>query len=256
MGNHETEPTDHAQMRTLLTPFFSTKRIAALRPRVEAMVDQFLNVLATRTPPVDLHEALSFLLPAMVTCELPGVPFADRELNAYIRELVERKRAQPEKDILSGLCAREYGSLSTEHIAEMGAGPLFARHETTVVRIDTSALLFMTHPDQRQALLSRPRTDHQCCRGDPAPLQRYPTLHPGSHQNWRCDHPARRGSTTKRQPNPHLAFGYGSHFCIGAPLARIELQTVLARLLPCFPTLRLAISPENIRLHNHMLKGA
>src|SRR5215470_13977741 len=79
MGNYETEQSDHAQMRALLTPFFSAKRMAALRPRVEEMVDQFLDALAARTPPVDLHESLSFPLPVMVICELLGVPFADRE---------------------------------------------------------------------------------------------------------------------------------------------------------------------------------
>src|SRR5215470_7681749 len=123
MERYETEQADHAQMRALLTPFFSAKRMQDLRPRVEALVDQFLDALAARTPPVDLHEGLSFPLPVLVICELLGVPFADRErfriwstaiadlydrarasassrsLNAYMRELVERKRAQPEDDV-------------------------------------------------------------------------------------------------------------------------------------------------------------
>ena len=180
MGNYDTEPSDHAQMRALLTPFFSAKRMAALRPRVEEMVDQFLDALATSTPPVDLHEALSFPLPVLVICELLGVPFADREqfhiwstdiadlydrtrasasmssLNAYMRELVERKRAHPADDVLSGLCAIGNGALSNEQIAGLGAGLLFAGHETTVVRIDIGTLLFLTHPDQRGALQDNP----------------------------------------------------------------------------------------------------
>jgi cytochrome P450 len=303
MGNYETEPADHAQMRALLTPFFSAKRMAALRPRVEEMVDQFLDALATRTPPVDLHEALSFPLPVMVICELLGVPFADRErfriwstdiadlydrarasassrsLNAYMRELVERKRAQPEDDVLSGLCAVGNGSLSNEQIAELGAGLLFAGHETTVVRIDIGTLLFLTHPDQRQALLSAPELITtaveeilRLSNTGAVALPRYAreaievgdvTIQPGEAvllSGGAANRDERVFSepdsfTIERQPNPHLTFGYGSHFCIGAPLARIELQAVFARLLSRFPNLRLAVPPEDIRFRNHVLTG-
>lgn len=303
MGNYETEPADHAQMRALLTPFFSAKRMAALRPRVEEMVDQLLDALATRTPPVDLHEALSFPLPVMVICELLGVPFADRErfriwstdiadlydrararassssLNAYMGELVERKRAQPGEDVLSGLCAVGNGQLSNEHIAGLGAGLLFAGHETTVVRIDIGTLLFLTHPDQRQALLSDPELISTAVEeilrlsntGSSA-LPRYAreaieigdvTIQPGeavllsggaaNRDNRVFGEPD--SFAIERQPNPHLTFGYGSHFCIGAPLARIELQAVFARLLSRFPTLCLAVPPEDIRFRNHVLTG-
>ncbi|WP_218032087.1 cytochrome P450 [Dictyobacter kobayashii] len=303
MGNYDTEPADHAQMRALLTPFFSAKRMAALRPRVEEMVDQFLDALATRTPPADLHEALSFPLPVLVICELLGVPFADREqfhlwstdmadlhdraratasmnsLNTYMRELVERKRAQPEDDVLSGLCAVGNGTLSNEQIAGLGAGLLFAGHETTVVRIDIGTLLFLTHPDQRQALLSDPELVTTAVEeilrlsntGSSA-LPRYAreaieisnvTIQPGEAVLLSAGAANRDervfgepdSFAIKRQSNPHLTFGYGSHFCIGAPLARIELQAVFARLLSRFPTLRLAIPLEDIRFRNHVLTG-
>ncbi|WP_218032099.1 cytochrome P450 [Dictyobacter kobayashii] len=303
MGNYDTEPADHAQMRALLTPFFSAKRMAALRPRVEEMVDQFLDALATRTPPADLHEALSFPLPVLVICELLGVPFADREqfhlwstdmadlhdraratasmssLNAYMRELVERKRAQPQDDVLSGLCAVGNGALSNEQIAGLGAGLLFAGHETTVVRIDIGTLLFLTHPDQRQALLSNPELVATAVEeilrlsntGSSA-LPRYAreaieigdvTIQPGEAVLLSAGAANRDervfgepdSFAIKRQSNPHLTFGYGSHFCIGAPLARIELQAVFARLLSRFPTLHLAIPLEDIRFRNHVLTG-
>jgi pentalenolactone synthase len=303
MGNYDTEQSDHAQMRALLMPFFSAKRMAALRPRVEEMVNLFLDTLAARTPPVDLHEVLSFPLPVMVICELLGVPFADRErfriwsteigdlydraratasmssLNAYIEELVVRKRAQPEDDVLSALCAVGDGSLSNEQIAGLGAGLLFAGHETTVVRIDLGTLLFLRHSDQRQALLNDPELITTAVEeilrlsntgssaipryarevieiGDVTIEHGFAVLLSGGAANRDervFGEPDR--FAIERQPNPHLTFGYGSHFCIGAPLARIELQAVFARLLSRFPTLRLAVPPQAIRFRTHVLTG-
>src|SRR5262245_14622306 len=178
--NYETEHADQARMRALLTPFFSARRMEALRPRVEALADQLLDALAERTPPVDLHEALSFPLPVLVMCELLGVPYEDRaqfrvwtegmadlhdrqrasealgSLFGYMQELVRRRRAQPADDVISGLCAAEGGSLEDDHVAFLAAVLLFAGHETTVVRIDTGTLLLLANPDQREALLRDP----------------------------------------------------------------------------------------------------
>ena len=58
-----------------------------------------------------------------------------------------------------------------------------------------------------------------------------------------------------RQPNPHLTFGYGPRFCIGAPLARVELQAVFARLFARFPALRLATPVEQLRVRGDLLTG-
>src|SRR5207248_2128125 len=79
LENFETENEDHARMRGLLTPYFSARRMAALQPRVETLVDGLLDDLAAAAPPVDLHEALSFPLPVLVICELLGVPYEDRD---------------------------------------------------------------------------------------------------------------------------------------------------------------------------------
>jgi len=50
-----------------------------------------------------------------------------------------------------------------------------------------------------------------------------------------------------REDNPHLTFGYGPHFCLGAPLARVELQAVFGTLLGRFPTIGLAVPVEELR---------
>src|SRR5215831_10973407 len=67
--NFATEEADDARMRSLLTPFFSARRMEALRPRVEALADDLLDALAAGGSPADLHEALSFPLPILVICE-------------------------------------------------------------------------------------------------------------------------------------------------------------------------------------------
>ena len=303
MERYETEQADHAQMRALLTPFFSARRMQDLRPRVEALVDHFLDALAARTPPVDLHEALSFPLPVLVICELLGVPFEDREqfrlwstdmadlhdreragtaqrnLVAYMGELVARKRVHPADDVLSGLCAVGGGQMPDMHIAFLGAMLLFAGHETTVVRIDVGTLLLLTHPDQRQALLRDPElapgaVEEILRRSDTGAggLPRYAhdaieiggvTIQPGEAvllNDGAANHDERVFAEPERfaidrHPNPHFTFGYGPRFCIGAPLARIELQAVFARLVPRFPTLRLAVPLEHLRIRSNVLTG-
>ncbi len=55
--------------------------------------------------------------------------------------------------------------------------------------------------------------------------------------------------------NPHLAFGHGARYCIGAALARIELTAVFERLFTRFPGLRLAVPVEELRWRTHLLTG-
>jgi cytochrome P450 len=302
-GNHDTEQADHERMRALLTPFFSARRMNALRPRVEALVDGLLDALVAATPPVDLHEALSFPLPVLVICELLGVPYEDRDrfrtwsrgmadlhdreragaalagLVGYMRQLVARKRAQPGDDVISGLCAADGGTLADDHVAFLAAVLLFAGHETTVVRIDVGTLLLLANPDQREALLREPRlvasAIEEILRASATGgggLPRYPradidmggvTMGAGdavlldigaaNHDERVFEDPER--FDVERRPNPHLAFGYGPRFCIGAPLARIELQAVFERLLPRLPTLRLAVPIDRLETRDDLLTG-
>ena len=302
-ANHETEDADQARMRALLTPFFSARRMDALRPRVEALADQLLDALAAMTPPVDLHEALSFPLPVLVICELLGVPYDDRDqfrawtegmsdvhdrqragealgsLFGYMQDLVRRKRARPAGDVISALGQVEGGALEDDHIAFLAAMLLFAGHETTAVRIDVGTLLLLAHPEQREALLRDPsllptaveeilRLSDTGTTGVP----RYAradidfagvriaageavVLNGGAGNRDACVFADPERFDVARHPNPHLAFGYGPRFCIGAPLARIELRAVFARLIPRFPALRLAVPMEDLRVRSDRLTG-
>ncbi|MBD0674822.1 pentalenolactone synthase [Streptomyces sp. CBMA156] len=178
--DHNTEPARHAQMRDLLVPRFSTRRMRLMKTRIEHHVDELLDRLAAGAAPVDLHRALSFPLPTMVVCDLLGVPLADRELFGqwargtfdqsddqhsantfqqvvgYITELVVRKRKEPGDDILSELIAENGGTLSDAYIADLGCAVLLFGYETTIVRIDLGTLLLLRNPVQRAMLTENP----------------------------------------------------------------------------------------------------
>ncbi|MFF5251279.1 pentalenolactone synthase [Streptomyces leeuwenhoekii] len=178
--DYHTEAPRHAQMRALLVPRFSTRRMRLMKSRIEQHVDELLDELAASTPPVDLHRALSFPLPTMVVCDLLGVPLADRErfgqwargtfdqsdnqhsantfqqVVDYMTELVARKRIEPGDDILSELIADKDHALSDAEIAHLGNAVLLFGYETTIVRIDLGTLLLLRNPAQRALLVEKP----------------------------------------------------------------------------------------------------
>jgi cytochrome P450 len=313
IGSPATERDDHAAMRSLLAPAFSARRMERLRPRVQELVDRLLAAMGRRTPPVDFHEAVSFPLPALVICELLGVPFADREnfrrwaddaahmrdrershaglarLQGYMRELLARKREQPAEDVLSDLLAAQRHApdrFTDDHAVGLAAGLLFAGHETTVAAIDKGVLLLLRHPSAREAVerdpslaapaveeilrlpspIERPRADQA------GGLPRYANaaidlggvaiqpgdlvlLDLGSGNLDERVFPTPEAFLPSREPNRHLTFGHGAHYCIGAPLARIELQCLFGTLFRHFPTLRLAAPDEELRTRSHLLTG-
>jgi cytochrome P450 len=313
MGHPSTEVAGHARTRRLLAPAFSARRMASLRPRVAAIITELLDAMERQNQPADLHEAVSFPLPALVICELLGVPYTDRDkfrrwsddaahltdaarsqaglmkLWEYMNALVKRKQAEPGDDVISDLAAAAAADpdLSAEGIAGLCAGLLFAGHETTVTAIDRGVLLLLTHPDQADELRHNPaltepaveeilrswipmRTSSSTERV--AGLPRYAntdfafdgvTIRTGElvmlGLRWanldeqRFPEPDR--FDVHRIRNPHLTFGHGPRFCVGAPLARIELQMLFPALLKRFPTLRLAVPIESLRGRDELLTG-
>ncbi|WP_405086686.1 cytochrome P450 [Microbispora sp. NBC_01389] len=176
-GDYATERIIHKEMRRLLSPAFSARRMRALSDGVRALVGNLLDGLAEQGPPADLHAGLSLPLPIQVICELLGVPYEDRdrfravaeamtdltdlarsadaqmELNAYTFEIVKAKRENPGEDVYTDLAN---ASLPEEEIAKIAGGLLFAGHETTVNQIDYGVLLFLRNPAERDALLRDP----------------------------------------------------------------------------------------------------
>lgn len=303
VGDYYDEQARHHMIRGLLTPAFSARRMRVLRPRVGRLVDQLLDELPA--PPADWHEVFSVPLPVMVICELLGVPYEDhprfrrwavelnsltdpgraraaqRDLVAYVHDLIPHKRDKPGQDLLSDLIiARDEHGLTDAEIAGMVAMLLFAGHETTVTRIDLGVLLLLGHPEQLDALRTDPtlvasaveevlRLSSLTTTGG---LTRYAhaditignTVIPAGSAVILAPHAANRDRRVfpdpdtfdiTRAPSPHLSFGHGSRYCIGAALARLELQEAFSRIPGRLPNLALAIPRTDLVLRNDRLTG-
>jgi cytochrome P450 len=191
----------------------------------------------------------------------------------YIRKLIEHRRAAPADDLLSALIqAEEAGArLSQEELVAMVFLLLVAGHETTVNLIAGGTLALLQHPEQ----LERLRQDPSLVEPAVEELLRYTSpVELATHRIAREDvmiagTPIRRGDMIlavlasanrdeahftqpdtldlSRQPNKHLSLGLGIHYCVGAPLARLEGQITLQTLVRRFPRLRLAKPAESIR---------
>ncbi|MES2977715.1 MAG: cytochrome P450 [Pseudomonadota bacterium] len=173
----------HDHYRRMMMKEFTTKRMQALRPQIEALTDQLLDDIEAKGPPVDLVAALAVEMPALVMCALFGSPYEDHtyiakcasgrhglsqspeeaaqaaaDLVAYCRKLIDTKEAHPQDDMMSRVIA-EYvvpGQLSRDDFADMCSMILRAGHDTTTNMIGLGTLLFLQHPEQLARLKAEP----------------------------------------------------------------------------------------------------
>ncbi|MFJ8668457.1 cytochrome P450 [Streptomyces sp. NPDC093600] len=192
---------------------------------------------------------------------------ASLEFSAYLRELIARRRKEPGDDLISGLVAVE--ELTEQEMVSTCVLLLNAGHEATVNTTVNGWWTLLRHPEQLAALRAEPEemlstAVEELLRYD-TPLQMF--------ERWVLDDieiggqviprgsevallfgsanrdPARFGATAdaldlRRADNPHITFGAGIHYCLGAPLARLELTAVFAELLRRAPRLRAAAEPR------------
>ncbi len=194
------------------------------------------------------------------------------EFAAYMQQLVAERRRQPENDLLSGLIhAEENGDrLSEGELFSMLSLLIVAGHETTVSLLGNAVLALLQHPDTLQQIKNDPTVIpsavEEILRYD-APVERAITrfvtkdLEFGGQQFKRGDlvivvlGSANRDEAQfkspdtldiHRQQNPHIAFGKGVHYCLGAPLARLEGEIALRVLFDRIPDLTLDIDPDDL----------
>ncbi|WP_217236234.1 cytochrome P450 [Streptomyces sp. AC555_RSS877] len=165
---------EHARLRRMVTAPFAVKRVEALRPGVQKIVDDLIDGMLAVGGPVDLVQAFALPVPSLVICQLLGVPYEDHDffqenskilitrdavmedrmaahgkLLGYLDELMGEKLARPADDLLSGLVARvESGELSRQDVAQIGVLLLLAGHETTANMIALGTLALLEHPEQ------------------------------------------------------------------------------------------------------------
>ncbi len=229
-------------------------------------------------PPRDQHRFRDFSDAVLSTTAytIEEIAAARGELENYLAEVIAERRTAPtgdSGDLLGALIAARDNDdrLSEQELVQLGIGILIAGHETTANQIANFTYLLLTTPGEWERL----REDPELVPDAVEELLRYVqlgagglfarmatedvrlrdvTVHAGdavlvNTQSANRDetvfhHPAELDLT--RRDNPHIAFGHGAHHCLGAQLARLELQVALASLLRRFPRLALAVPADEI----------
>lgn len=203
---------------------------------------------------------------------------ASAEFSDYLRELIAERREQPGDDLVSGLIAAhdEGDRLTEQEMISTAVLLLNAGHEATVNATVNGWWALFRNPDQLAAL----RADHSLIPSAVEELMRYDTPLQ-LFERWVLDEMEIDGTVIPRgaeiamlfgsanhdpavfaaperldltrRDNPHISFSAGIHYCIGAPLARIELAASMTALLEKAPTLTLAAEPK--RKPNFVIRG-
>jgi cytochrome P450 len=185
------DPPDHTRLRRLVSKAFTPKMVHELRPRIQMLVDDALDSMATRGK-ADLISDLAFPLPFTVISEMLGMPDGNRDevrgwshtltktldpilspeevdaallaasnMQAHVQDVLAWKRDHPADDLLTGLLAAEDEGdrLSEIELLDQVLLLYVAGHETTVNLIGNATLALLGHPDQLARLRADPELD-------------------------------------------------------------------------------------------------
>lgn len=289
---------EHARQRRLITPAFTVRRMKALRPRIEQISAQLLDALAEKGSG-DLIEDYSSPLTGTVICDLIGIDEADQpqvrkwmneytapqaDLAAsgqamvdYIKDLIERRRAEPREDMVSALVeARDENGdrLNETEIISVALTTVNNGHHSTSHFIPTAVLTLFDNPDQLALLRAKPEALPHAIHE----LMRIANVVPTAGPRYATEDmefagcPIRKGDALTgsylsanydprvftdpetcdvervlERGQAHLAYGAGSHFCPGAALANIEGEIALDHLLLQRDTLEVTVSRDTLR---------
>ncbi len=304
----ELEPPRHTRLRGLVLRAFTTRRIAALGPEIEALCHQLIDSFPDGA--FDLIPAYCTKLPVIIIARLLGVPegraddllawsnamvgmyqarrtradedaavAATEAFVAFMRSYIDARRDDPRDDLITHLIAAEEAGekLSTDELIATCILLLNAGHEATVHTMGNGvkALLEAASPAAALAPGGIDATVEEILRHDP-PLHMftrhaYEDLTAFGHSFKRGDQVGLLLAAANRDPaafdspasfdparpiKPNTSFGAGLHFCVGAPLARLELKIALPILLTHIPDLHLAEDPKYANLyHFHGLEN-
>lgn len=309
----DSEPPKHTRLRSLVGKAFSRSRIEGLRPEVERianlLLDKAENKLAT-SGKFDLIADYAEPLPVKVIAALLGFPDEDEhllrpwsqsivkmyevnpsleaqaeaqqaahEFAEYVRDLMNKRKAQPGEDLISELATVEEAGekLNAQELIATCVLLLNAGHEASVNGFGNGMVATFERPEQLELLRKNPRgvadsAIEEFLRFD-APLhlfertatadteiggvmvkkgQKIASLLGSANRDETVFDRADELDLTREQ-NPHIGFGAGIHFCLGAPLSRIEMSASLPLLFERFPDLSLAEEPK--RRPTFVLRG-
>jgi cytochrome P450 len=234
-------------------------------------------------PGSDSDKFREWTRPFVMAASAEELRAAHEAVETYLVELVAAKRKAPGEDLLSALVqvSDEGDRLSPAEIVSMAFLLLVAGHETTVNLIANGVLALLLNPEQLAALRADPSllsnaveeflryegpiniatlrfTTEPIHVGDveiPAGEFVMISLLSANRDDDRFSEPDRLDIT--RSAGGHLAFGHGIHYCLGAPLARLEAEIALGRLLSRFPKLELDIEPGALKWRvSTLVRGA
>ncbi|MFD5064795.1 cytochrome P450 [Streptomyces sp. NPDC058394] len=200
-------------------------------------------------------------------------------LHSYIANLMAARRVEPRDDLISAMvrASDEEEKLSEKELVELASVLLIAGHETVSSQLIDSLYVLLTHPEQLAMIKDRPElippTVEELLRYVPlishVTFARYaledvelsgtlvragesvlPAIPSANRDETVFEHADQFDITRER--NPHLGFGYGIHRCLGAPLARLQLQVALEVLTRRFPDMRCAVPLEGLEWKDGM----
>jgi cytochrome P450 len=279
------DPPRHRQLRSLITQAFTPRTVARLAPRITEIVNDYLDKVAPMGR-MDVIADLAYPLPVIVIAELLGVPTQDRdrfkhwsdtivsprreeamqavkELNGYLKQVMDQRRANLQEDLISELLAAQVDgqNLSEGELLSFYGLLLVAGNETTTNLIGNALLCFDEHPEVMDRLraesvllasaieevlryrspvqrLIRVATTDTTIGGQEIKAGQLLTPWLGSANRDEEQFSNADVFDIGRMPNRHLAFGHGIHFCIGAPLSRLEAKIALGSMLERFRGIR------------------
>jgi len=292
---------NHKRLRNLVRHAFKPQAIKEIEASIDSYSNELLDGLE-KQPSFDLREDYALKIPVRMIADMLGVDrddmprfqqtfgvltkgfsgwrflktmFADLPKTvAFAERLIEKKRANPGDDILTGLIqAEEDGDrLTPNELLGMVFLLIVAGYETTVHLICNGVLTLLEHPESLEQLRADPEliapaveeilrhrgpvqstkpgwaaediTLHGITIPKGKPVM--PMLAAANHDPRAFENPLTFDIT--RYPNHHLGFGHGIHFCMGAHLARAEARLGIANLVNRLPDLRLAIPASELEL--------
>lgn len=308
------DPPDHTRMRSLMNHAFTPRRVAALEPSIRDVANGFIDGFIDRGR-VDLMDALAYPLPLTVILRMIGVPPEDMdscrrwsnsisewawgqqvlpverlaacargmvEFMQYTEALVEKRRRDPQEDLISHLlAAREDGvePLSAEALVDIIPGLILAGNETTANLIGNTILLLLSHAGLWEEVRADPaaveRAVEEGLRMDasvtgmprtatrdvelggvqiPAGSMLFLLYGSANRDDAHFPHPE-SFDILRGKDAAHLAFGRGIHYCIGAPLGRLEARVAIELLAGRLPGLRLDPEQDFARKPNLLFRG-